>query len=95
MPKHNIGDLVFVDNPEYDNKQILEITKKHFRKFEEDLVPHRYYSGNIISLTRNKETNLYEPIENIKNSYKAYIKKAHISKINSNVVDIKKLMPHF
>ena len=95
MVKRNIGDLVQVDDYKNKRKWILEIKWKSFKKLKGDILPHRYYSGNIIPLVLNEETYLYSPNENVGSSYKSYIRSSSTSTINTSEIDLKKLIPHF
>ncbi|HLD55205.1 MAG TPA: hypothetical protein VJB35_02995 [Candidatus Nanoarchaeia archaeon] len=101
--KFDLGDLVFFKNSDCLNKGILHITEREFKKFDEDIVPHKYYHGFAFSLAKDEKSGLYVPLccidkkvwgPTYKSNWEPNIRETELETINSKKVDLQKLFPY-
>jgi hypothetical protein len=104
MYKYNIGDLVFASNPKSPtNAGILCITEREIKRFDEDIISHRYYHGFEFGIARDCDSGLYVPLHtfnslDIEQKYATIWSPNHrqseLEIINSKKIDLQKLIPY-
>ncbi len=101
--RFNLGDIVFMDNPDsHTNAGILHIVERETKRFDEDILPHKYYHGFAFGLAKDSSglyisLNFFDDTQWIP-SYKAIWspnhKESELETINSQKVDLSKLFPY-
>lgn len=102
--KFNLGDLVFMNNFDSPtNAGILHITEREIKKYDEDLMPHKYYHGFAFGLGKDFDSGLYVPLDFITKPPLGFIcgavwspwhRESELGVINSKKVNLSKLLPY-